>query len=478
MSGRRKRTNFLDMERILVGSGDQPLAQGTLVNNTFALGIEDMQLGVMSADHSSTVAPYGTFLPAGTTALDVCAIQLIQGTPHSKKITEADIGFQCDHKAYESTPVIHRDFVRSIQTATCKVPCNSTQIVYNFNADHGIPNALYSLYIENTSVAADKMYGDNSHVRYYGYETPDYALMPNIVNPLDHMLQHIIFNMQKSSRIVRIPNTAYGYGNEPHITFGLNVAGGAGTAIGGIVMGDLIDVVCCGDQIFQYCADKDFINTLNKWIVCDNDITAATTIECINLAEAGTDTGAIVDAFAIMGLTRRIAKAYDDVTQRKNLVTVNLSEAFLAQPYPTIDCCTHPYYEGAGQGRDWYIRYCERWRMNRGNAQIFPHGDFNWEPPQYIDVNKSYTSYIIDYIDYEETLTHEQPTQKQAVILLECVCDDDQADAATGYTTSTLDQTTVADLNAILGAWLNSTSRTGFSDMKYLVEATAATPFI
>lgn len=465
-----KRSNLQNMEVILVGTGDQAVkATGNLVGTSTALGIANGQLGILSADHNSTVRAYNDFLQAGDTAAQVSKIKVVQGTPASADITTADDGFQAGHRSRVESGVIHANQIRSISSMTCKVPTYSTDIVHTVPAPKD--NSLYAAYIKLSSVVNDRDFGDNQEVVYVNYATPDYTALAT-VDPTDHLLQNFVFNMQKQSKLVRVPNTPYGYGSKDFIAFGLNIAGTVGgTVIGTIVAGDVIPIIQCGTQVINYVATTAFVNTVNQWIACDT-ITAATTIEVIDISTAGE--AAVVDSFAIMGLDTAQALAYDDIEQVKTRVGINLAECFLLD-LPVVDCCVKWPSEGTGQGRKWYIQWKERARMNIFTPEIFPSGDFIIEPPSYIDTTLDYTSYIIDYWDFEETMTRNQNTQKRLIILLPCAITAPGADAATGYTTATTATTTVANLNSILGAWLGSI--TG-NVPEYLAEATAATPFV
>jgi len=469
-----KRTNFIDMEKILVGSGDQALATGTLVGAGNALSIADGQLGVMSVDHDSTVQPYGDFLVAGDDAAEVRAIRIIQGTSASANINTADAGFQAATPAYEQSGVIKANQVRSIAAMACKVPHNSNNVVHTFTATPG-DLKLYASFLKLISTRGDRDYGDNQEVMYTSFTTPDYTNL-GLTDDLDHLLNNLLFRMNQQSRLVRLPNTSYGFGNRDFVAFGIDIDGlGGGTVIGTMVAGDTFDVISCNGQTFSYTADSAFINTLNKAIAC-GPITATSTIQVIDLDTAGDGTTAM-DAFMVMGLDAQLALAYDDIEQVKTRVEINMAESFLTDAtVPTVECCdiTEPL-EGTGQGRKWYIEYGNRARMHKYTPQVFPNGgDWIVEPPSYIDPTLDYTSYIIDYFDNEETITDQQNTSKQLIILLPCSITLPASTAATGYVTATDDTTTVADLNAILGAWMSSQNRLP----EYYAESTQATPFV
>lgn len=481
----RKRTNKLDMEHILVGTGDSVLADGTangtvavptagLVNTSTAYGIANGQLGVMNVDGDSPTLAYGDFLTAGDTIDDANEIQLIQGTPLSNR-THLVNGFEAGDKGVMKSSTIRAGFIRSVTTETCEIGTYSSEYYTGFAAPLDL--SQYSIRVDMDSVRNDRDFGDNDEVVSNFFITPEYsdaAVSAIILNPLDHLLQNLAVGINLQSKLTTVASGGNRFGNRNFVVFGINSAGGAGQVLGTITDGTTIPVMTDTSANLNYVADQVFVNTVNTWIA--NGVPATATIELMDLSTAGlvaAPTG--IDGFIVMGLDEDQSLAFDNIKMVRTRVIPTLGDAFLLFPAPT-KVTGAMAVESKGLGRDWTIENDNRARLAIHNMQNHPHGEFYIEGTTYVDPNVNYTSTIIDYYDYEESLTQDRQTPKQAIILLECAITNPAADAATGYTIATSDATTVADLNAILSVWLDSERAVSNHDVKGL--ATPGTYFV
>lgn len=448
-----KRTNKLDMERILVAgcnSSDEPqaFAAGTLVGAGTALGVLNGQLGVVAWDPDGTAA-YGTFLDAGTLA-NARAVKVVQGTPASADITTAD-PWEVSHMAVKESGILRAGNVRSITVQKPRAARMSSHAFMDFTAPED--NTEYGLYIQIESVRNDRKFGNNDEVLHAFVETPDYTAL-GTTNPTDHLLRHLAFEVNKQSKHVRLSNGAHSRGNRNILALGINVSGaGTGTAIGTITCGDTIDIMTDTDSVTgaavttSVVVDYPFLLALAYQIAkqarilaltnpddITGEITGTSEIQVIDLSTAGTPVaGQGVDALLFLGLPETKSVYFDNIEQVMTDITVGLTGGFtVALPYGVKG---EPD-EGTGQGWKWIIEN-ERAQLGVHTMQLQPKGEFFSEGAKYIDPDGIYTSYIVDYFDTENTLTKEYYNPKQLTLLL---CTDltcpTVADAATAYTTN------------------------------------------
>lgn len=177
----------------------------------------------------------------------------------------------------------------------------------------------------------------------------------------------------------------------------------------------------------------------------------------------------LMDAFIFVGLPQETAAYFDNIEQAQTTIFANLSGGLSAAN--TVAARIAPN-EGTGQGTKWTIQSDDNYQLNVHTMQNQPRGEFFSKGITYIAPEKAYTSTIIDYYDYEETLTTRQVTPKQLVILLEATATcTTVATAVTNLAsgeaiqTATTPTTTLTSLEAILGAWLDSAA--AFSSFAY-----------
>jgi hypothetical protein len=101
--------------------------------------------------------------------------------------------------------------------------------------------------------------------------------------------------------------------------------------------------------------------------------------------------------------------------------------------------------------------------------QNHPFNEFFSEGATLVDVSKDYSATIVEYFDYEDTLTLTVRDPKKLVILLPATLTSVTVTAAVANIVAlnpaipsvTTDATTVTGLNATLGAWLISAQPSG-----------------
>jgi len=529
IGGSFKRENQLDMEQFIVAgcdtSGvDQPLATGKLVNNTSALGVANGQIGVLAWDFFSDTTPLGEFIPAGTTAADVRAIKIIQGTPASANINTVD-PFEAGHRGYIETGVIYCGNVRSVTVRKPRPGRFGNGSFVDFADCLPVCDVEYCLNVRISNVITSRDFGSNDDVINVSFEAP--ASMASVTDPLDFILQSVMFKLNLRSKLVS--QCTGGFGNRDVLGLAINTAGGAGVPIGALTCGDVIPVM---QDTCAYCKDCgnpespvetgvtvtiEMLRSLACTIVDQEanpnivkPITSTSTIEIIDLATAGTAPN--VDAIIVLGLERDPAAVLecnpsDGIPQYQTRVDVDLCGAFRTSPlFKSCKCLPE---EAINDGRAWTKEFNRRERHNVHSLQSLPSAWFQYGQT-FVDPSKSYTSYIVDYFDHEETLTVQEQSPKQAVMLF-CAgwdCTAETTDTIAGrirtfragpdatrpdklmdvnVITSACcanctngvpvpSANTVPDLEAVLGAWLQSARSA--SKFSVIGDAQSAGPFI
>lgn len=459
-----KKTNRKDMVTILVGKDNQALASGTLVNGTTAFNINDGQLGMLSMDHDGVVS-YGTFVGAANADVaDVAAIQLMAGTPNSSQIHRAD-PWEIDAPPVIKSGVIHRDNIRSVTTSVLTVGTQGMFAVTDVTTP--VADAEYGGFIYINSVRNDRDWSDNDEVISEVVKMP--ASVAGITDVTDYMLNNLLFKFNTRSKIVSTSNSAMvRRGNRDFVVLGINSGGGSGQALGTITCAgtptsfDVInDYNLDGTAVTtQMTATPDLVTGFAKLIkqqadavaggaTITNQITAASTIEVIDLQTAGA--AANIDCFVVIGLDQKIAPYKDDIAEVKTRVSFNPSKGL-------VDYYTTQVMPGewVGEARTWSIYNSDRPQLNVHTRQNVPHGEFFSEGFNAIDPTKLYTSTIIEYFDYEEAINKRQVHPKKAIILL---------DAGYTCTTVTLAVTALAAGPALATANNNATTVTALNNV-------------
>lgn len=480
-----KRNNKLQMENILVGNGDQVVATGSLVDNTTTLGVAPSQLGVISWDFEGTDV-LGNFITPGATIADVKAIKVIQGTPASANTSTADLWEYSDKGKMESN-IIYSDKVRSV-TVRKPRPGSSGLVAFT---DFGTVGSFaeYSINTRLDSVRIERDFGPNDLVMNEIYTTPDLVTL-GVVDGLDLTLSNLLYRINTRSKAVTKCYTNTGSRNV--LGLGINFAGGAGVAIGALTCGDIIPVMsdsCTSGTpvISNVVADLPMLAAFAKLITDQaadatvvNKITAASTIELIDLSIAGTV--ANITAMIVLGLEEEVRDAFTGGFEHGIYNTMTRVDAHLGKGFTSPNAVSTTRVlpvEAVNDGRDWYFQNQRRAQLNIHTMQSAT-SDEHSIGSHYVEKNVWYTSEIVDYYDFETTLTLSEPSPKQLIILLPATIDcvdvntmvaniAADGEPLVGVTTADTANTvpsanTVPELNASLNTWLESArTSTGFS---------------
>jgi len=475
----QKRLNKRKTVTVLVGSGNQALAAGTLTTTGTSLNIANGQLGVLAMDSDGTVAQ-GSFVTAGVTSVQVNAIKVVQGTPASSNLTNADV-FEVRPTGLVSSDIINRDNIIGFTSLKFRVPTYNATAYTSIAAPKN--NTEYKGYIRVLSVRDDRDYGDNDNVRAFSFVTPNYTTL-GTVSPLDHLVKNVAYKINNYSKAAASISGSNAKGNQPFVALAINAAGGSGTAIGAITCGTSIpfmndkNVFVSTNVTSSLVANTSLVSALAKLMKDNATIVPASTIEVIDLSTAGN--AASADVLVVIGLDHTKGAYFDNIEQVMVRAEVNLGSAFRTAGLVETKV---PYSEGFGQGWKWTIDNDNSAQLQVHTMQNTPRGEYFSEGYKYIDPTKDYNSYIIEYYDVNDLLTLQTKSTKQLNILLPATATcgtvtQGETNITAGnpaVITATSESATITSLNAILGAWLES-ART-YSQHELGGAAVAATYF-
>ena len=420
----RKRTNKLHTETIFVPTSNQAVqATGNIGSGaTTAMNIASGQLGVISVDHDSATRAYGDFLQAGDVAGDVAAVKIVMGNSVSANTQNVNPFLPQKSRPFLESPIIHKDNVRSFSARLSALATYDAKVFTGFTTPEDL--TLYKMYAEMRSRRNDRDYGQNVDTVPVTYTTPDYTNTASITQPIAHILQNVAHKFNLNSKAVSTSPNWQNKGQKPAVALAIDVSGGSGVALGTIDCGTSISVMTTTvngvTSTSTMVADQTLVETVRQ-LIANSSLTAASTIEVINISTAGTAGTPAVDAMVVLGLDNELAHAYDDIYSTKVRVDVELGEGFLLQDITEVK--GSDAFDGYGKGRQWRIQYDTRAFGQKSLYDLTGHKDTTLDISlENLDETKEYTAYVIDVYDTEETLTTQGLSQKRIVILLESSC--------------------------------------------------------
>ena len=403
-----KRTNKKPCEHtILVSGGDQLFPTGNLVTNTTALNLANGQFGVLSEDSASSVRKQGVFLQAGDDSNEVQAISIVQGTPKSNATQTVSLFGEGDN-AYVKSGIIRKNQILSVAVKKPTFGRWGGESLTGFPAP--INDTKYSLWVNVDSTRIDGLYPYNDKSNYAEVGAINFT-SAGIAQPKDYVLQNLATQLNSVSKALSVPGRIT---KREFVVLGVNIAGGSGQALGTITPTTNVtfDVRNGVNQVIQF--PEAALTTLAELVRVDANLTNTSTIEVLNTATAGQT--AKVDALIVLGLPHTPAAAFDDRNQLMVTVKTEVGRTFYSTSTDPIT--THVgALEADNSGRMWL----NEWRFRPGTMvhtmQVKPKGDFFLEGVNYINTNKNYTSYTVDFWELEQTLTTPEISQKKAVLL-------------------------------------------------------------
>jgi len=464
---KRSNRSQAPMETFLVGSGNQAIVvSGDMVTAGTALNIADGQIGILSADINGTVKP-GKFIPAGTTAANVKAIEIVQGTPLSADTTQVD-AFGVSHRAIVRSGALVKDKIRSVSTIKFELPRYDIWYISGVSGITASTKYYANITLEGERI--DTTHGMNREVIREVVQTP--ATLPT--DAVDFVLQNLGLSINRLSKFAN-PQAGFA-GNKPIIAFGVKSSGGSGTAIGTLTKNTAAFnfakyTVAGAAQQCTYKTDMVVINSLKSAITAVGGLATAT-IE--NLGNVAPGSAATIDGLLVVAFRENVIAAFDDVKELSIRADVTFgSELGTVQPaYSNANVCKPS--EGQGTGRQVMLAYNDRAAQQIFTLQNWPVGGKPYiVPKNYLSELSNYTVTVIEYYDQDNTISGEHEFVKTAVICLPAGISSDTADAATGYTYTTTASTTVSTLNSTLSAWM-----AGSAGVEYLGSAASGTIFV
>jgi len=279
-----------------------------------------------------------------------------------------------------------------------------------------------------------------------------------------------------------------GYTSDPTVV----ISGGGITTIGTIAVGSVVPFQTINGVTSSITADEAFVRALAELVNSNADLTGTSVIAVTNVATAGV--GAKSDGLIVLGTPATQAAYFDNIQHVQTTAEVSFGGGFqTAAVKPTVTKMWAD--EGTGQGSKWIINSADRYLLTVHTMQNHPHGEWFKAGKDYINEDKLYTSYSIDFYDTEEVLTTQTTSPKNVTILFPC----EKASSftanvnnivtrlAAGNTpinmvtsndagTGTASATTVTSVNNILDAWLESAR--GIKNFDVLGEAVVGGPYL
>ena len=176
----------------VVGGADLALvASGALSGSGNTVNIANNQLGALSADDSGTILP-NNFITPGTTAAQVRAIKVIQGTPLSASTGEVN-AMGAGHRAYVDGGMMEAGKIYEVFTDQYRLPTNDVHYFTGFS--NLLPNTKYKFVINLTSARTEVQLGHNELYVSRVITTP--AVAPT--NIQDWVIQTLVNELNKES---------------------------------------------------------------------------------------------------------------------------------------------------------------------------------------------------------------------------------------------------------------------------------------
>jgi hypothetical protein len=429
------------VEKILVAktngsTGLAVVSDGTteLTNNTTGVtNLADGQLGVFDASGDGTNA-INVAVAVGDTVTDSPKIKIAQGTPQSANPGANQIqGIFA--KTYEYSDIVGDNIVAWTGKAYRAPKLNA----WTIGADLGEPDAIKPLdsteFTIQLALMGRRKDFDNStrmvqsvHARFI---TPDYTTL-GTANPLDHLVQNLVYAINRHSKLFKTSNSR---GKEPFVAFAIDTD--ATTATAGSVA---ISAITAGTTTINGVVITADMEAAFDAIAADAnvpDVDASSLIVPVDLSTAG---GAVAStqAIVILGLTETEA-FIDRMPFLATKLDIGLKDGF---DFPTVlQVASQLADEGEGTGRQWKIYYeaTDGQRAYTQNRDLYPV----ITPPAYVDLNESYTAYIIQHNDVHDFgLDSDLRSPMKTIILV-----------------PSSDTTTQAQLKAVLNPYINSGAR-------------------
>lgn len=206
------------------GANVAPVASGALSTSATTVGVTDGQIGMVSADPNGTILP-DNFVSAGTTATQVKAVKLIQGTPYSAT-TGLVSALGHTHKAYVDAGIMEAGKIFEVTTTPYSLP--AYDLYYISGISGLVASTKYKLGLTLSSSRIDKEYGHAKLVVSANKTTPASA-----TDMVDWFVQNMVLELNRQSIISGAIGTQQLGNSQPFVAFAVKSTGGlaTGTAV-------------------------------------------------------------------------------------------------------------------------------------------------------------------------------------------------------------------------------------------------------
>ncbi len=430
-------------ETFLVTTGNQALfntaGADVYINNntTGAVRLASGQLGVFAAGIFGSRAN-NTTLSSTDTTTHAPNVYIAQGTADSADpaTAYANATYPLFPRPLErSDDIVGNSLIRTTKQAAV-TPTTSLWVVGDTGAlaTGGISandNTTYGLTVAYRGRNFDELYDITGAAAFTPeYTTPDYTAL-STAEPVDDLIHNLMFNVNRNSRIINNIRTQLN-GNEPVVGMALDLTGSAGTDPTGLVAGNFLPLMSTQFGVRGITLTADTVATIAN-------LPTGAFVLTIDTATAGTTTGGVADAFAIMALDRPLAFE-DRIPQIKNRIDLGMRMGFDYVQIYNVEVT--PPNEGQGVARVLDLQY----RATHGQRKyMLDHvTDPVIEFASPIDLTVTYVTYTIEHQDTNQIDTTNVATTAHKVKLL----------------IPTAGTTTISEFDTLFNAWLTAANGT------------------
>lgn len=389
----RHTTNKRAVETFLVGTGDQAVyntagAGNHIVNpTTGAVRLASGQLGFFSGSALGSVA-LNVATDTTPTVTEAPILYVAQGTADSADPANPTVAYPLFSRPFERTGDIDGRNNFTITKQVYQAPTQSIWVIGDTGAvatgGIGTPQDLteYRLGISMYGRFQENRLGTSFNTNQYApfFVTPDYTAL-GTTNPLDHLIQNLVYEVNKNSSIMKPNRRLYGAG---HLVaaLALDLSGDEGTTVASLSGGGTVTVMTVNGKAVQITLSAE---QATNWIA---GLPTGSSIVNVNLSTAGA-TANVADAIALIGLDRGLV--YDDeVDTVKTRLVIGLKSGFTSTVWADE---TSYAFEGNGTGRQLRLRYKATHGQRKYNLDhtLDPVVEF---PTPFTSDSATYTTYV------------------------------------------------------------------------------------
>lgn len=278
-----RKTNKQYTEYFLVGKTGQAVKQaGNLINTDNSVNLADGQLGMIAAIREGSLTP-GDFLTGGETISDISEVKIVQGTPGNADNSNV-LGWHYEDKGWVESPVIRANSIQSYSARISPIDTHSSVLYTSLPAP--ADSTRYALHTTLRSVRKDRDYGANVDTITVDYTTGD---LSTVTDDRDWVISQLLYKLNKQSKLANFQPNWHPGGNKEVMAIALNTGGSTwnSTDLSTLAVGDTISVQTDGTTTMNVTVTKALLETLADAYAASSDLDTNTTIETINLSEAG-----------------------------------------------------------------------------------------------------------------------------------------------------------------------------------------------